>query len=126
MLSFLKPWSEGSLHLRRFKEGLNAYGADEIYAYGTSALRSTGNSKDFIDKVKEETGISVRIIPGVEEAEFIYYGVREAVDLGEKPQLLMDIGGGSVEFIVGTRDKLIWRQSYELGAQRTHGWLPQA
>ena len=67
---------------------------------------------------RSKTGITIRVIDGAQEAEYIYRGVREAVALGEEPALIMDIGGGSVEFIIGSQNRIFWKQSFEIGGQR--------
>jgi len=68
--------------------------------------------------IEAQTGIRVRVISGDKEAEYIYYGVKAALSLGETPSLIMDIGGGSVEFIIGHENGIQWKQSFEIGAQR--------
>lgn len=93
-------------------------GASNIYAFGTSALRNASNQNEVKIKVKELTGIDINIISGDEEACYIYEGVRAALELGEDHSLIIDIGGGSVEFIIGNHDRIVWKQSLEIGAQR--------
>jgi len=89
---------------------------EEVYA--TSALRSATNSDDFLDQILKETGFIPKIIDGKKEAEFIYYGVLAGHTLSEEPNLIMDIGGGSVEFIIANKNHIFWSQSFEIGAQR--------
>lgn len=91
---------------------------ENVMALGTSAVRNAKNQAIFIETIKEETGISVTVISGDTEAAMIYEGVRLAVPLGEQPSLLIDIGGGSVEFILGNEKEMFWRQSFEIGGQR--------
>lgn len=93
-------------------------GASEIYAFGTSALRNASNKEEVKRKIRELTGIEIHIISGDEEANYIYEGVRAALGLGEESSLIMDIGGGSVEFIIGNHNRILWKQSLEIGAQR--------
>jgi exopolyphosphatase/guanosine-5'-triphosphate,3'-diphosphate pyrophosphatase len=69
-------------------------------------------------KIKSVTGVDVSIISGDREAEFIYEGVKSAVDLSEGRSLIIDIGGGSVEFIIGNHTEIFWKESFEIGAQR--------
>jgi exopolyphosphatase/guanosine-5'-triphosphate,3'-diphosphate pyrophosphatase len=71
-----------------------------------------------VQKIREQTGIEVRIISGDEEAALIYAGVRKAVRLGDGVSLIVDIGGGSVEMIIGNEEGILWKQSFEMGAQR--------
>jgi exopolyphosphatase/guanosine-5'-triphosphate,3'-diphosphate pyrophosphatase len=103
--------------LQSFSNQLAHEKVDKVYAFGTSALRSAVNGQEVIDKIRSVTGIDVHIISGDHEATFIYKGVRSAVDLSEN-SLIMDIGGGSVEFIIGNNDQVLWQRSFEIGAQR--------
>ncbi len=104
--------------IRRFREILQVWNVGNVQAFGTSALRNAVNGKDVIHKIKSETGVEIKLISGDEEAEYIYFGVRSALDLGTEKSLIVDIGGGSVEFIIGDRENIYWKQSYEIGAQR--------
>jgi exopolyphosphatase/guanosine-5'-triphosphate,3'-diphosphate pyrophosphatase len=91
---------------------------ENVFAYGTSALRNADNQTEVLSKIRQATNIAVNVIPGSEEARFIYLGVRSAIDLGSGKALIVDIGGGSVEFIIGNANEIFWKQSFELGAQR--------
>ena len=103
--------------MRNFKLILSVHKIDKVYAFGTSALRNAINGKEVVALIETETGISIDIISGDEEANYIYQGVRTAVNMTE-PSLIVDIGGGSVEFIIGNNDTIFWKQSFEIGAQR--------
>ncbi|HEX9958890.1 MAG TPA: phosphatase [Fibrella sp.] len=95
----------------------------DVAVYGTSAIRVAQNQQAFIDRIQQETGLQIRVISGDEEAELIYRGVRSsgAIPAGETA-MVMDIGGGSVEFIIAGRDgndtRIFWKQSFEIGGQR--------
>lgn len=104
--------------LHDFKQKINEAGIEKVFAFGTSALRNAKNSAEVIEKIKAETGITVTVISGDEEAAFICYGVRAALNLGEEKSLIMDIGGGSVEFIIADNNTIFWKRSLEIGAQR--------
>lgn len=104
--------------MQEFKRISKELGTGKIYAFGTSALRNAKNSEEVILKIKSLTGIDVTVISGDQEAELIYFGVRSALDLGEEKSLIIDIGGGSVEFIIGNRSNIFWKESFEIGAQR--------
>jgi exopolyphosphatase / guanosine-5'-triphosphate,3'-diphosphate pyrophosphatase len=93
-------------------------GITKIYAFATSALRHARNAEAVVGRIKEATGIEIDIISGEKEAEYIYYGVRTAVALNDHPVLIIDIGGGSVEFIIGNHNTVFWKRSYEIGGQR--------
>src|SRR6185295_2878644 len=82
------------------------------------AIREATNGKDFVKQAKELTKIDVEMISGDREAELIYLGVRDAVQMNDETSLIIDIGGGSTEFIIGTKDHIYWKQSFLLGAAR--------
>lgn len=104
--------------LTDFRNTIRDHKIDKVYAFGTSALRNAGNAPEVVEAIRLKTGIEVSIISGEEEARFIYEGVKSAMDLGDEPLLIMDIGGGSVEFIIGNNKKIYWKQSFEIGGQR--------
>lgn len=104
--------------LLNFKQTTDTYQVKSIYATATSAVRNATNSDAFVVRVKMETGIEIRVISGEEEATYIYEGVKQALDIGRSPSLVMDIGGGSVEFILCNQAEIFWLHSFEIGAQR--------
>ena len=106
--------------LRYFREQLDRFGIapETVTTIGTSAIRVAANQTQFIERVRQETGLRVRVISGDEEAALIYRGVRSSGALGPDTSLVMDIGGGSVEFILGNRERIFWKQSFEIGGQR--------
>lgn len=103
--------------LRRVRLLAERCRVDHVLAYATSAIREAENGGDLIRQVQAEEGIRIRPIPGETEAELIYYGVRRAVDLST-PVLIVDIGGGSTEFIVADEDQAHAIFSLKLGAAR--------
>ena len=104
--------------MQQFQQQIDANQVQQVRAIATSALRNASNGKDFINEVKARTGISIEIINGEQEADFIYNGVKISGCLSPKNSLIMDIGGGSVEFILGNAANIIWKQSFEIGAAR--------
>ncbi len=104
--------------IRDFKSTLESYSVKKTLAFGTSALRNARNGSDVTQRIKEETGVETRIIDGNEEATLIYEGVRSAMPLGKEKSLIVDIGGGSVEFIISNEKEIYWKQSFEIGGQR--------
>lgn len=104
--------------LMHYKEVIRREGVSKVYGYATSAFRNARNGQTFKDYLEKKTGLSIQIIPGEMEARFIYEGVKIALDIGKEPCLIMDIGGGSVEFIIGNNKKIFFLKSYEIGAQR--------
>ncbi len=105
-----------ALHL--FKARIEEFGSTKIFAYATSAIRGADNGKEFTDAVKLETGIEINVISGEEEAELIFNGVRHTITLTDEKVLVMDIGGGSVEFIIANKNQIFWKHSFLLGAAR--------
>lgn len=104
--------------MQQFQQQIDANQVQQVRAIATSALRNASNGKDFINEVKARTGIRIEIINGEQEADFIYNGVKISGCLSAKNSLIMDIGGGSVEFIFGNAGNIIWKQSFEIGAAR--------
>lgn len=104
--------------LSSFRTTIDQFDVLKVFAFGTSALRNASNAADVVKAFKEKAGIDVTIISGDREAELIFLGVTSAMTLGKKNSLVMDIGGGSVEFIIGSEDRIHWKQSFEIGAQR--------
>jgi exopolyphosphatase/guanosine-5'-triphosphate,3'-diphosphate pyrophosphatase len=104
--------------VKKFKMRLDEMQCNEVLAFGTSALRSASNGNEVISKIREITGVETKIISGDEEANYIYKGVRLALNPGREKLLVIDIGGGSVEFIIGNGDEIFWKRSYEIGALR--------
>lgn len=109
--------------LRSFLEKTGDLGLSpaDVHAFATSAVRSAKNGSDFTQRVFAELGLRVNIIGGVEEAGYIFDGVRATGSFAEEtaPVLVMDIGGGSVEFILGKPNgQVLWLQSFEVGGQR--------
>ena len=104
--------------LKTFKSIIEKEQIDLIYATGTSALRNAKNGPEVTAIIAQTTGIKVRIISGMEEAELIYYGVSKALKIGPHNAMIMDIGGGSVEFIICNEKEMLWAQSFEIGGQR--------
>lgn len=95
----------------------DAHGASAVTAIGTSALRNARN-RDALFAGIERSDLSFRVISGAEEAELILLGVRQGVPFGAKPALVMDIGGGSIEFTLATAKATMWKGSFDLGASR--------
>ncbi|MFT6054679.1 MAG: exopolyphosphatase/guanosine-5'-triphosphate,3'-diphosphate pyrophosphatase [Candidatus Endobugula sp.] len=105
-----------TLHI--FKTVTQQFHVDRIIGVATSAIRSAKNGQQLLDDIKEQTGFKIEMISGEMEAELIFKGVKGAVTFDNTPQLVMDIGGGSVEFIIGNVSEIFWKQSFEIGAQR--------
>jgi exopolyphosphatase / guanosine-5'-triphosphate,3'-diphosphate pyrophosphatase len=90
------------------------YGAGVILASATAAFRKSSNSKEIIKFIFENTGIGIEIIPGDREALYAYLGVVNGAE-DDKKRLIIDIGGGSTEIIVGQKDNLLFTKSFNAG-----------
>lgn len=112
------PFLRGLNAMKFHKQNIDKFKVSKTYAFATSAIRSAKNGKKLVKKIKAETGIDVKIISGKKEAELIYYGVRQAHAMGKKRHLVMDIGGGSTEFVICNDKKIFWKHSFDLGAAR--------
>ncbi len=111
-------FERGLTAMQQFKADLDEHQVSQARAIATSAVRNAANGQQFIDEVADSTGIQIELIDGEQEAEYIYKGVKLAGGLADKTALIMDIGGGSVEFILGNAHGILWKQSFEIGAAR--------
>jgi exopolyphosphatase/guanosine-5'-triphosphate,3'-diphosphate pyrophosphatase len=93
-------------------------GADKLYAFATSAVRDAQNGQAFASFIKEKYSVDVQIISGDREADLIYKGIRQGAQVGKDPILMLDIGGGSNEFIIANEEKVFWKHSFPLGMAR--------
>lgn len=111
--------------MQRAKDALTVYMAEtqrhacqRVLAFGTSAMRDSTNSGELVQWASDTLGLTVEVISGEEEASLITGGVRLAVPMGDMPMLIMDIGGGSTEFIIANATEVFWQHSYQLGISR--------
>lgn len=104
--------------LKKIKTLSEHQGAEKILAYATSAIREAENGGDLIQRVIDEVGIKIIAIPGRVEAELIGLAVQHGVRMPARPALIMDVGGGSVEFILADKEKFYHLTSKKLGVAR--------
>lgn len=104
--------------LQEFKTAIGKYENVQVHAFGTAAIRDADNGLDFMQKVFERFGFQIQAISGEQEAEYIYRGVKSALPAMHMPYLIMDIGGGSVEFIIVQNGESVWKHSFRIGASR--------
>jgi exopolyphosphatase / guanosine-5'-triphosphate,3'-diphosphate pyrophosphatase len=104
--------------IRRFKAMAESQRADEIVAYATAAFREASDSLAVVDRIEAETGVKVRVISGREEAQLIFDAVRTSVVIDPAPAMALDLGGGSLEVMVGDSRGLDWATSLKLGVAR--------
>src|SRR3954470_12323886 len=108
----------GISSLRRMQRIAASHGATPVRAVATSAVREAQNAEVFLTRARREAKVNVEVISGLEEARLIHLGVLQAVPVFDQRMLLVDIGGGSTEFLVGQRGDVIDALSVKLGAIR--------
>ena len=108
----------GIAALSRMAKVAASFGEVQLVAVATSAVREATNKADFIDRARDEVGIEVEVISGFEEARLIHLGVLQALPVFDRRLLVIDIGGGSTEFLVGQGAEAIEARSMKLGAIR--------
>jgi exopolyphosphatase/guanosine-5'-triphosphate,3'-diphosphate pyrophosphatase len=107
-----------ALVCRKFAELSRSYGAEEIIAITTSAVREAKNQGDFLRRLRQETNLDVRVISGKEEARLTYLGISSGVHMNGKEAAFIDVGGGSTEVIAGDQRHYHFLSSLNLGAIR--------
>ena len=107
----------GIAALRRFRQ-IADISAARIVAVATSAVREAQNRDTFLDRAREEAGIEVEPISGLEEARLVYLGALAALPVYEQQGLFVDIGGGSTELVIGLAGEVVEATSLKLGAIR--------
>lgn len=112
-----KSLQKGIQVLRRFKRVCDNYKCS-VRAVGTSAIREALNKDEFISRVYTETGIKIEVVSGFEESRLIYLGAIQSLPIYNKRILLIDIGGGSTEFVIGYHGNIIYANSIKIGAVR--------
>src|SRR6056297_81076 len=104
--------------LNKIKTLCDHQNAEQVLAYATSAIREAENGGEFIQRAIDEIGIKINAIPGRMEAELISLAVRHGIQLPDQPALMADIGGGSVEFIIGDKKRSYFLTSKKIGVAR--------
>jgi exopolyphosphatase/guanosine-5'-triphosphate,3'-diphosphate pyrophosphatase len=117
---FITPeaYQRGIDALVSFRKALDEFQMNAVKATATAAVRGASNGQAFIDDALSKANIKIELIDGLKEAEYIYQGAKGADVLNNETALIMDIGGGSVEFILCNQNKIFWKNSYPLGAAR--------
>ena len=122
-----EPLERNAQSVANFVVQAREAGADEVVVVGTMALRVAKNAADFIARVKELTGLTLRVLPGEEEAQLSYVAVMSGITGAAEANLMtFDTGGGSTEFVFGESGKLARKFSLNVGAVRfTEQYLSQ-
>jgi exopolyphosphatase/guanosine-5'-triphosphate,3'-diphosphate pyrophosphatase len=113
-----RAMNDGLAALQRFTKMAHLKGIGRLKAVATSAVREATNGGRFVERVRGELGLELHVISVEEEARLIYLAVRHAIDLGTGDNLILDIGGGSIELIVGNAQRPELLLSVKLGASR--------
>lgn len=113
-------YTRGVKAIQHFADVLSAYDVVQLRAVGTAALRSASNAPTFVQDVYAQTGIHIDVIDGLQEASYIHAGIATTTDISHGQHLIMDIGGGSVEFIAIDNGALTLTRSYNIGLGELH------
>ncbi|GFO72584.1 exopolyphosphatase/guanosine-5'-triphosphate,3'-diphosphate pyrophosphatase [Bathymodiolus japonicus methanotrophic gill symbiont] len=101
--------------LERFGQRIQNFSESNVRIVGTNTLRTAKNSKQFLQKAERAIGYPIHIISGIEEARLIYQGVAHSLQSNANRRLVMDIGGGSTEYIIGTNSDPAQKESLRMG-----------
>lgn len=112
--------------LYSYKNVIDSLEVKDVRVFATSAVREASNGNEFVARVKKHLNFDMEVISGDREAELIFEGVVQTTGELKEDYLIMDIGGGSTEFIFVRDQKPLWRKSYLLGVSRLHGMLKPA
>ena len=112
------PFWRGIDNIEKILSIIKSYSVNKIYAFATSAIRDAANGSQFVSTIYKLFQLKINVITGNKEAELIYLGVKSGLSIGKQNVLIMDIGGGSTEFIIANEEEIFWKKSYKLGAAR--------
>ncbi len=104
--------------LSAFLNEIKKHSAHKIIAVATSSIRTAQNQNEVLMTIKEKLNIDVQVIDGEREAQLICYANQYAIKMGAEPHLIMDIGGGSTEFVIANQYQVFWKHSFLLGMAR--------
>ncbi len=110
--------------LKKHRETISQFGVDQVVTIATSAVRDASNKSEFEEHLLRKTGLQLEIISGEREAELIFKGVKLAFENLPNQTLIMDIGGGSNEFIEIQNNQIFQKDSFPFGMARALDQLP--
>lgn len=113
-----KAFDEGIETIKRYVQLADKYGVEDIITAATSATREAKNGREFLDCLILEVGLIPQLISGKEEARLIFLAVKHAIEINGDNALVLDIGGGSTEAVVGNKDSIFYKSSMKLGVLR--------
>lgn len=111
-------WQRGIDAIEKHMQTAKSLSAEHFFAFATSATRDASNGKAFVEEIYSRFGLKIEVIDGSREATLIYKGVRQAIELGNECNLILDIGGGSNEIILANSKEVFWLKSFDLGVSR--------
>ncbi len=104
--------------LTKYSAILSEYSLVKVRCVATEAIRNAQNSKEVLKHLEINVPFTVETIPGEHEAELVYKGVKSTGILDDNNVLIVDIGGGSVEFIIANKSNIHWKKSFKIGISR--------
>jgi exopolyphosphatase/guanosine-5'-triphosphate,3'-diphosphate pyrophosphatase len=106
--------------LREYAARARSLGAKELLAFATEGVRAAANADDFLARVRAETGIELQVITGEQEAALTYWGATSGLPAAPERRAVLDLGGGSMEVVIGEGSRIQWRSSLPLGSGAMH------
>ena len=106
------------------EKNIRKYGATHVRVIGTSAIRDAANRLEFIEMVSSQFGWKIEVIDGNREAEYIFSGTVNSLPQIQEKYLVLDIGGGSNEFILAEGNRILWKKSFNIGIARVLELFP--
>ncbi|WP_194974020.1 Ppx/GppA phosphatase family protein [Aquiflexum lacus] len=113
-----RAFNAGIQTISRYVQLADEYGVEHIITAATSATREAKNGREFLDRLIQDIGLSPQMISGKEESRLIFLAVRKAIDLQKRKVLVIDIGGGSTEVVIGNKESVLYKCSMKLGVLR--------
>jgi exopolyphosphatase/pppGpp-phosphohydrolase len=95
-------------------------GASELLVIATEGVRAAANANAFLEQVRRETGITIHLISGDQEAALTYWGATSGLPATDERRAVLDLGGGSMEVVIGTGHRILWRAALPLGSGAMH------
>jgi exopolyphosphatase/guanosine-5'-triphosphate,3'-diphosphate pyrophosphatase len=121
-----EPIAKTANAVKEFATDARKLEAASVRVIATSAARDAVNPEALISAIEAAAGLKVEIISGEQEAEWAFQGVTSDPQLADEPLLLLDVGGGSTEFILGQGEHKHFRESFPLGTVRLMGKIPHS
>ncbi len=118
-----RAFDAGIETISRYVQLADEYGVEHIITAATSATREAKNGREFLDRLIQDVGLHPQMISGKEEARLIFLAVRKAIDLHSNNAMVIDIGGGSTEVVIGNKDEVLFKNSLKLGVLRLLDWV---